>query len=770
MGEIGRSIPRLDAKDKVCGTAKYTEDLCPAYALTAKIYHATVANGWVKRIDIEKALAVAGVVAVFTCMDVPQLPFATAGHPWSTDPGHRDVADRLLLNRRVRFYGDDIAVVVAVDEIAAARGLRAIQVEYEEEPAALTPEQAMDMAAAGASPLHEQFADNILGRSQYQEGEWPCSTKGLIAAKGRYVCQGVQHCHLESAVSFAWQEGDKITLVSSTQIPHIVRRVVGQALGLPWGKIRVIKPYIGGGFGNKQDVLTEPLNAWLAQKLPGRTIKLCLSREEVFFATRIRHPMTIDIETLADRQGVLVARSYSAVACQGAYASHGHGVTANGMTAFRDMYRQSQALRQQAITVYCNAPAAGAMRGYGIPQETFATEANMDDLALALGMDPIDLRLKNMMEPGFQDPVTGITCHSSGLKECLRQGAAIIDWQSKRQAYVGQTGPRRRGVGMALFCYKTGVYPLSLETSSARMTLNQDGSIQLHLGATEIGQGGDTVFAQMAAEACGMDTADIHVVSFQDTDVAPYDSGAYASRQTYVTGMAIQKTARLLSEKILAYAADLSGIAAGDLRIQGRDVVKQDDGQPVISLAALAEEAFYSLENSEHISAQTTNHCRSNTFAFGCSFVEIEVDMPLGQIQVLQAVNLHDSGKLINPALAKAQVHGGMSMALGYGLSERLIFHPQSGKMLNGNFLDYKLATALDTPDLQAAFVETQDPTGPFGNKALGEPPALSLAPALRNALLHATGVKINQLPLEPQRLTAAFRQAGLLEGGEDHV
>ncbi|MCR4963849.1 MAG: xanthine dehydrogenase molybdenum-binding subunit XdhA [Firmicutes bacterium] len=770
MGEIGRSIPRVDAKDKVCGTAKYTEDLCPAYALTAKIYHAAIANGWVERIDIDDALAVPGVEAVFTCMDVPQLPFATAGHPWSTDPGHRDVADRLLLNRRVRCYGDDIAVVVATDEVAADRGLRAIRVEYREEPVAVTPEQAMEMAAQGGEPLHEAYADNILGRSQYQEGEWPADTEELTAAKGSYVCQAVQHCHLESAVSFAWQEGEKITVVSSTQIPHIVRRVVGQALGLPWSRIRVIKPYIGGGFGNKQDVLTEPLNAWLAQKLPGRTVKLCLSREEVFSATRIRHPITIDIETLADQQGNLVARSYNAVSCQGAYASHGHGIAANGMTAFRDMYRQSQALRQQALTVYCNVPAAGAMRGYGIPQETFATEANMDDLALALAMDPLELRRKNMMLPGFKDPVTGITCHSSGLEECLRKGEALIDWQAKRQAYAKQSGPLRRGVGMALFCYKTGVYPLSLETSSARMVLNQDGSAQLHLGATEIGQGGDTVFAQMAAEACGMRTEDIRVVSFQDTDVAPYDSGAYASRQTYVTGMAIQKTARLFGERLTGYAAGLCGMAPENLRVQGQHVVKQEDGQPVISLEELAQEAFYSLENSVHISAQTTNHCRSNTFAFGCSFVEIQVDMPLGQIRVLQAINLHDSGKLINPALAEAQVHGGMSMALGYGLSERMIFHPQSGKLLNGNLLDYKLATALDTPDLQAVFVETQDPTGPFGNKALGEPPALSLAPALRNALLHATGVKINSLPLEPQRLTAAFREAGLLEGGEDHV
>ncbi len=768
MTTVGKAYPRVDAFDKVTGAAKYTEDLCPTHALHAKILHSTIANGLVRRIATEKAAALPGVVAVFTCFDVPEQVFGTAGHPWATDPGRRDIADRQLLNRRVRCYGDDIAVVVAVDELTANRALKLLQVDYEEYPVTLTPEQAL---APGAADIHEEFPGNLLKKQEYNWGDWQQATSepGLLCAAGHYTTGPVQHCHMETATSFAWQEGDKLVIVSSTQIPHIVRRVVGQALGLPWGKVRVIKPTVGGGFGNKQDVLTEPLNGWLAKQLPGKVIRLTLSREEVFAATRVRHPIAISIEAWARPDGTLVARSYNAVSNQGAYASHGHGIVANGVNAFRDMYRQEGALRQEAVTVYTNALTAGAMRGYGIPQETFATEANMDDLALALGMDPIQLRLKNIMEQGFADPLTGITCHSSALAQCIAKGADLLDWQTKRRSYTHQTGPLRRGVGMALFCYKTGVYPISMETAAARMVLNQDGSAQLQMGATEIGQGADTVFCQMAAEVTGMEMANIHIVSNQDTDVAPFDSGAYASRQTYVSGGAVKKTAGLFAAKLVEAAAALTDFPADALQIRGRAIIEKHSEQIVISLEELAQETFYSLSNSQHLTAEATYQCKDNTFAFGCSFAEIEVDLPLGQIKVVQAINVHDSGRLINPALAAAQVHGGMSMSLGYGLSERLLY-AADGRLQNGNLLDYKLPTALDTPDLTALFVETDDPTGPFGNKALGEPPALSMAPALRNALLHATGVKVNDLPLEPQKLIALFREAGLLEGGNAHV
>ena len=751
--EVGRSLVRVDAVDKVTGRAKYTDDLCPRPVLEAAILHSTIANGWVRSMDVSAARALPGVVKVLTCFDVPDIQYPTPGHPWSVETAHQDVSDRKLLNRRVRIYGDDIAAVVAEDLVTARRALKLIRVEYEEYPVALEPEQAM---APGFPPIHAEHPDNVLARtdlrtpmpeSDFKTVEDVLACPAYHQFQGHYETQQVQHCHLEPPVSHAWMEGGRIVVVTSTQIPHIVRRVIGQALGVGWGSIRVIKPYIGGGFGNKQEVLYEPLNAWLTTQVGGRTVRLEVSREETFQNTRSRHAIAFDVAAAVDGDGNLMARSCKAVSNQGGYASHGHAIVANAITGFRQLYLDQIGHHSQALTVYTNRSAPGAMRGYGIPQADFASECMMEDMARAFGLDPLEFRRQNIMPLGYVDPFNGITCYSTGLKECIDKGAAFIGWKELREKYKNQTGPVRRGVGMACFSYKTGVYPISLETASARLVLNQDGTVQLHLGATEIGQGGDTVFCQMAAEAIGIPTEDVHIVSTQDTDVAPFDTGAYASRQTYVTGKAIRLVGEQFREKLLSYAAELFPDARG-LTIAGRSIA-DGEGNALISLADLAMNAFYSLEHSVHITAEGTNHCKDNTFAFGC--------------RVLRIVNVHDSGKLINPKLAEAQVHGGMSMGLGYALSEEMKFDPKTGRLLNGNLLDYKLPTAMDHPELAALFVETDDPSGPFGNKALGEPPAIPVAPAVRNAVLHATGVAVNTLPMNPQKMVEEFTKAGLI-------
>ena len=765
--EVGRSIPRVDAADKVTGRAKYTDDLCPHPVLEAAVLHSTIANGWVKSMDISEAQALPGVVKVLTCFDVPDIQYPTPGHPWSVEAAHQDVSDRKLLNRRVRIYGDDIAAVVAEDLVTAHRALKLIRVEYEEYPVALEPEQAM---AEGFPPIHEEHPDNVLARmdlrtpirgGEFETVEDVLSSPKFRQFQGHYETQQVQHCHIENPVSFAYMESGRITVVTSTQIPHIVRRVIGQALGIGWGSIRVVKPYIGGGFGNKQEVLYEPLNAWLTTQVGGRCVRLDVSREETFQNTRSRHPISFDVAAAVDKDGTLMARYCKAVSNQGGYASHGNAIVANAVTGYRQLYLDQIGHHAQALTVYTNRPAPGAMRGYGIPQCNFASECFMEDIAREMGLDPLEFRKKNAMPLGYVDPFNGITCHSTALRECIDKGAAYIGWDELREKYKNQTGPVRRGVGMACFSYKTGVYPISLETSSARMVLNQDGTVQLHLGATEIGQGGDTVFSQMAAQAIGIPTEDVHIISFQDTDTAPFDTGAYASRQTYVTGKAIKKVGEEFRAKLLSYAAELFPDAHG-LTILDRHIA-DGSGEKLISLADLALNAFYSLEHSVHITAEDTNHCKDNTFAFGCCFAEVEVDIPVGRIKVLRIVNVHDSGRLINPQLAEAQVHGGMSMGLGYALSEEMKFDPKTGRLLNGNLLDYKLPTAMDHPELKALFVETVDPSGPFGNKALGEPPAIPVAPAVRNAVLYATGVAVNSLPMSPQHMVEEFQRGGLI-------
>ena len=572
----------------------------------------------------------------------------------------------------------------------------------------------------------------------------------------------MQHCHIETPVSFAYMEKGRIVVTTSTQIPHIVRRVISQALGVPMGMIRVIKPYIGGGFGNKQDVLYEPLNAYLCTLVGGRCVKMEISREETLACTRVRHAMDLHVKAAARKDGTLVARKLTAYSNQGGYASHAHAIVANTSNEFKQIYHDEKALEADAYTVYTNIATGGAMRGYGIPQAAFAAECMADDLALQLGMDPLEFRRRNCMQDGYEDPHTHVKFNSYGLRECMEKGREFIGWDEKRREYANQTGPVRRGIGMAIFCYKTGVYPISLETASCRMVLNQDGSMQLMMGATEIGQGADTVFAQMAAQVTGITEDRVNVISTQDTDSSPFDTGAYASRQTYVSGKAVVKTGTLFKEKILDYASYMLKRSMDTLDVKENCVVERESGEVLLSMEELATTAIYSLDRSVHITAEATSHCKDNTFASGACFVEVEVDMPLGKVKVTNIINVHDSGVLINPKLAEAQVHGGMSMGLGYGLSEQLLFDAK-GRPLNDNLLDYKLPTAMDTPDLHVEFVEINDPTGPFGNKALGEPPAIPVAPAIRNAVLNATGVAVDSLPMDPQKMVAHFKAAGLI-------
>lgn len=418
-------------------------------------------------------------------------------------------------------------------------------------------------------------------------------------------------------------------------------------------------------------------------------------------------------------------------------------------------------------TVFTNTAAAGAMRGYGTPQAIFALEAHAEDIAQALNMDPLEFRRKNMMPMGFCDPFSKNVNYFDSYNQCMEKGRQYIQWDEKRKRYANQTGPIRRGVGMALFWYNTGVWPIALESSSCRMVLNQDGSVQLQLGETEIGQGADTAFAQMAAKAIGIPLESVHVVSCQDTDITPFGTGAYASRQTYVGGMAIQKTAVLLREKILECARDYTRMHPHDMDLIDGTIVLKTTGQALMTLGELATETLYSLENSHHITAETTSQCKSNAYSLGCAFAEVEVDLPLGKVKILDLINIHDCGRLINPQLAEAQVHGGMSMAIGYGLSEHMIYDPKTGRLLNGNLLDYKLGTTMDHPHLEAQFVENPEPTHTFGTKALGEPPAVPGAPAIRNAVLHATGVAFPSIPLTPHVLIPAFKQAGLLQKEE---
>lgn len=758
---VGKNATRVDARDKVLGRTKYTDDLCDKAAYIAQVYHSTIAHGRVISVDISEAEKIPGVVKVFTCFDVKEKHyFPTAGHPWSTDPAHQDVADRLILTEEVRFYGDDIAAVVAEDEVAAAKALRAIKVEYEEYPFVLDVQEAMK---DGAPQIHKDYPNNILKHTTIRKGNYEEAIKepGLTKVEGWYETPTVQHCHIENFICYAEMEGDRINVVASTQIPHIVRRVVGQALGVDWGKIRVIKPYIGGGFGNKQDVLYEPLCAWLSMQLGGHLVKLDIPREDTFVTNRVRHSIRSHIISWVRPDGTYAARKLEAFSDQGAYASHGHSIVAKGAGAFPQLYPCDN-VEVDAYTIFTNKSVAGAMRGYGIPQAMWAVECHTEDVAAKMGMDPVAFRRKNVMPVGFVDAFSKNELYHDSFNQCLDKAMDAIDYERKFKEYQKQTGDVRRGIGVAVFWYNTAVWPISLETSSCRMVLNQDGSLQVQLGETEIGQGADTAYAQMTADVLGVPMSAVHVVSCQDTDVTPFGTGAYASRQTYTAGFSIRQTALLLRERILKYAHELTRMPPYNLDIMDGNIVRTTDNRVLMSLGELSTEALYSLTNSQHLSAESTAQIKSNAYSFGCTIAEVEVDIPMCRVKLLNIVNVHDAGTLINPALAEAQVHGGMSMGIGFGLSEKLMFDPKTGRALNNNLLDYKLSTFMDHPRLKALFVENPEPTSAFGTKALGEPPTCSVAPAIRNAVYQATGVGVNEAPVNPHNLFRRFTEEGL--------
>ena len=521
----------------------------------------------------------------------------------------------------------------------------------------------------GAPQLHEAFPNNILKHTDMKKGDYQAAIRepGLIKVEGWYDTPTVQHCHIENHGCFAYEENGRITVVASTQIPHIIRRVVGQALGRPWSDIRVVKPYIGGGFGNKQDALYEPLCAWCSTQVQGRCVRIDCSREETFVSNRVRHAIRFHIVSWLRPDGTFAARKVELFSNQGAYASHGHSIVAKAMGSFPQHYPCDN-MECDAWTVFTNRPAAGAMRGYGMPQASFADEANVDECAKAVGMDPLAFRMQNVMPQGYEDGFSHNVNYDDSFRQCLEAGKKYIDYDRKVAEFAKDTGPIRRGIGMATFWYNTAVYPISLETSSNRMQLNLDGSI-----------------------------------------------------------------------------------------------VRTTDGKVLMSLSELAMHAQYNPNDSQHITAESTYTIRNNAYSFGCTFAEVEVDIPMCKVTLKDIINVHDCGRLVNPALAEAQVHGGMSMAIGYGLSEQLLFDEKTGKPLNNNLLDYKLSTIMDHPHLEAQFVENAEPTSAFGTKALGEPPACSGAPAIRNAIYNATGVAIDQDPITPHVLFRRFTEEGLI-------
>ena len=758
---IGQSVERWDAIAKVQGKADYTADLPKKNVLYGKILRATIAHGLVKKLDVSEALKVEGVIKVLTPDDLPDLKFPTAGHPYTLDPKLADIADRNILTKRVRLYGDEIAAVIAENELAAEKALEKIKVEYEEFPFYLSPEEAL---AEGAVEIHDG-SKNLIASTKAVVGDLK---KGLEEAdhiiEGEYKTQIVQHCHMENQIAYAYKGSDqRWVCVSSTQIPHICRRILGEAFGMPWGKFRVVKPFIGGGFGNKQDVTIEPLAVAMSMAVGGEPVMVELQREESIAWTRVRHAISYKVKLGVKKDGTITALEMDAVSNNGAYASHGHSIAGKGAGILQSLYKMPN-MEYNSKTVYTNTASAGAMRGYGVPQVIFAMESIIEKAAKELGIDPVELRLKNLVGPNTENPVSHVMFFSNKLKECVEEGMKNFGWdERKKQADSQKTGDFRRGVGMAVFAYATGVYPKSLEIGGCRLTLNQDGTVKLMVGATEIGQGSDTVFKQMVAETTGIPYDHIYTDMNTDTDYSPFDTGAYASRQSYVSGMAVRKAAIELKEKILDAVKKFDDIDQLHTDIVNGNIVYKHSGEVIQSVGDLALKSYYDLANGECITAEVSNNFHSNSNAMGATFADVEVDIKTGKVKILNILNVHDSGHILNPLLASGQVEGGMGMAVAYALAEELRYDEKTGAPLNNNLLDYKMPTSMDLPDMETLFVEEDDPMGPYGNKALGEPPICSPAAAIRNAVLDAIGIEVDELPIKPQKLMEILKNNGIV-------
>ncbi|WP_159722277.1 xanthine dehydrogenase subunit XdhA [Enterococcus sp. CSURQ0835] len=761
---VGKTEQRWDAVAKVTGQANFTEDFPVNHLLHAKMLRATIAHGKVKAYDLSEAENIPGVVKIVLPEDVPQTKYATAGHPYSWNRQKKDIEDRLMLSRNIHVYGDEIAAVVAKTELAAEKALNKIKVEYEEYPVYLDPKAAM---AKGAMRIHEE-RDNVIASTKVGYGELEDELEKSEHVVNEQLHTGIQqHAHMENQVAVAYRGADQRWLcISSTQIPHICRRICGEALGIPWSQIRIKKPFIGGGFGNKQDVTIEPLTIALSMLCGGKPVQIKLTREESLAFTRTRHAIDYDVRIGVKTDGTITGMDFKVISNQGGYASHGHAIGGKGGTFINSMYTMNS-LNYEAKTVYTNQQAAGAMRGYGIPQVMYALESVVDDCADEVGIDPVEFRLKNTRAEGFFNTLSNLYQFDFKLAECLKKGREAFDWDHKRkacQAFNAQPENKdhKRGVGVGSFSYGSGTYPFGLEVSGARLILIQDGSFKLMLGSTEIGQGADTAFAQMAADTLGVTYDKIIRDAMTDTDIDPFDTGAYASRQTYVTGFAVKEAAEKMKAKIIKRASEIYDIRPEYIEIIENNLVYAHNEQLIAPLADVALASFYSPEHGQTIVAESSVNIHHNSYASGCTFAEVDVDIQTGRVTLLSMLNVHDSGKIINPLLATGQVEGGMAMGAAYGLSETLRYDAK-GKILNNNLLDYKIPTMMDLPDFDHLFVESVDPLGPYGNKSLGENPICSPAGAIRNAVKHATGVKINEIPLATQTVFEKMKAAGLI-------
>lgn len=761
MKYVNKPVPKTDAMSLVTGKPVYTDDLAPSDCLIVKILRSPHANAWVEEIKTDAAKKIEGIACVLTYEDVSHKRFTLAGQtapeisPW----------DRYIIDKHVRFVGDPVAIVAGETEEAVDKALKRIKVKYRVEEAVL------DIHTAKDNPILVHPEDdwympipaggdnkrNLCSSNVEEVGDVDAMLeKCAYTVDQVYHTKANQQTMMETFCTYCYMDHfQRLTVVSSTQIPFHIRRIVGNALNIPSSKVRVIKPRIGGGFGAKQSSVSEVFPA-LVTWVTGRPSKIVFSRKESMIASSPRHEMEVHIRMGADENGIVKAIDLYTLSNTGAYGEH--GPTTVGLSGHKSiaLYRHTEAYRFAYDVVYTNMQAAGAYRGYGATQGIFAVESAADELAHKMGMDPVKFRELNMpMEgealPGYPDvPING----SCTMDKCLARAKEMIGWDEK-YPFRDMGNGKVRGVGIAMAMQGSSI--AGIDVGGADIKLNEDGSYTLALGCSDMGTGCDTILAQMAADCLDTDMKNIVVFSV-DTDISPYDSGSYASSTTYATGNAVIQACGELRKRIHAFGAQMLGVSAEDSDFDG-EKVRTEDGKEV-TLQQIAGKATCGVCSELQVVKEYSSPISPPPFMVGAA--EVEVDKETGQIDVIDYVGVIDCGTPINPNLARVQAEGGIGQGIGMVLYEDVLY-TDKGKIRNNSFMQYKIPNRMDIPKVRIEFESSYEKTGPFGAKSIGELVIDTPCPAIANAVYNATGVRVRELPITPEKVAMGIlaREAG---------